>query len=62
MEAAAAHEGAGAQDWSGEMAVEIGQVAPDFTLMDGDRKEHTLSEYRGKTVVVAWYVLAFTGG
>ena len=44
------------------MAVEIGQVAPDFTLMDGDRKEHTLSDYRGQTVVVAWYVLAFTGG
>ncbi len=44
------------------MAVEIGQVAPDFTLMDGDRKEHTLSEYRGQTIVLAWYVLAFTGG
>ena len=44
------------------MAVEIGQVAPDFILMDGDRKKHTLSEYRGQTVVVAWYVLAFTGG
>ncbi len=44
------------------MAVEIGQVAPDFSLMDGDRKEHILSEYRGQYVVVAWYVLAFTGG
>ena len=44
------------------MAAEIGQPAPDFTLMDGDRKEHTLSDYRGQTVVVAWYVLAFTGG
>lgn len=44
------------------MAVEVGQQAPDFTLMDGDRREHTLSEYRGQTVVVAWYVLAFTGG
>lgn len=44
------------------MAVEVGQQAPDFTLMDGDRREHALSEYRGQTVVVAWYVLAFTGG
>ena len=44
------------------MSVEIGQPAPDFTLMDGDRKEHTLSDYRGQVVVVAWYVLAFTGG
>ncbi len=44
------------------MPVEIGQTAPDFTLMDGDRKEHSLSGYRGQPVVVAWYVLAFTGG
>ncbi len=44
------------------MAVAIGQAAPDFTLMDGDRKEHTLSDYRGQYVVAAWYVLAFTGG
>ena len=44
------------------MAVEVGQVAPNFTLMDGDRKEHQLSDYRGQTVVVAWYVLAFTVG
>ena len=44
------------------MAVEVGQQVPDFTLMDGDRREHRLSEYRGQTVVVAWYVLAFTGG
>ncbi len=44
------------------MAVEVGQQAPDFTLMDGDRQEHRLGDYRGQTVVVAWYVLAFTGG
>ncbi len=44
------------------MAVELGQMAPDFRLMDGNRTEHSLSDYRGQTVVVAWYVLAFTGG
>lgn len=44
------------------MAVVIGQQAPDFTLLDGDRHEHTLSDYRGQPVVVAFYVLAFTGG
>ena len=44
------------------MAIEIGRPAPDFTLLDGDRKEHKLSEYRGRPVVLAWYVLAFTGG
>jgi len=44
------------------MAVEVGQQAPDFALMAGDRQEHRLSDYRGQPVVVAWYVLAFTGG
>lgn len=44
------------------MGIEAGQRAPDFTLMDGDRREHRLSEYRGRPVVLAWYVLAFTGG
>ena len=44
------------------MAVEIGDVAPDFTLLDATRTEHALSDYRGRPVVVAWYVLAFTGG
>lgn len=44
------------------MAVQVGDVAPDFTLRDGDRKDVTLSSFRGKNVVLAFYVLAFTGG
>lgn len=43
--------------------VEIGQPAPDFTLTDHNGETVTLSQYRGqKTVVLAFYVLAFTGG
>jgi len=44
----------------------VGDVAPDFTLQyfDGkDRKDVSLSQYRGKkNVVLAFYVFAFTGG
>ena len=34
--------------------VEIGAAAPDFTLKDQSGKAHTLSSYRGKTVVLEW--------
>lgn len=32
-----------------------GRPAPDFTLLDQDGKQHRLSAYRGKTVVLAFY-------
>ena len=40
--------------------VKIGDVAPDFTLVDTERKPHRLSEFRGKNVVLAFYPGAFT--
>ena len=43
------------------MAAEVGNPAPDFTLYDADRKERTLSEFRGKNVVLAFFPGAFTG-
>ena len=33
----------------------IGDKAPDFTLVDQDSTEHTLSEYFGKKIVVYFY-------
>jgi len=40
-----------------------GDVAPDFTLPSDQNKPVKLSDYRGKkTVILAFYVLAFTGG
>jgi peroxiredoxin len=43
--------------------IKVGQRAPDFTLVDGERVRHTLSQYiPEKNVVLAFYILAFTGG
>jgi peroxiredoxin Q/BCP len=39
-----------------------GDVAPAFTLPGSDGETHRLSDYAGKTVVVAWFPKAFTGG
>ena len=46
-----------------EIALKVGDSAPDFTLSDTGGKRVTLSEFRGKNnVVLAFYVFAFTGG
>jgi peroxiredoxin len=42
--------------------IEIGDDAPDFTLVNQDREKITLSDYRGETVVLAFYPGAFTSG
>ena len=41
--------------------VEIGQPAPDFTLRDHTRTEHTLSEKAGTPVLLVFYPFTFTG-
>ena len=44
------------------MAVEIGEVAPDFELRDQHGTPVTLSQFRGtKNVVLVFYPLAFSG-
>jgi thioredoxin-dependent peroxiredoxin len=42
--------------------LKVGDSAPSFTLPGSDGKTHKLSDYRGKTVVLAWFPKAFTGG
>lgn len=42
--------------------LKVGDPAPDFALPGSDGKVHKLSDYKGKTVVLAWFPKAFTGG
>jgi peroxiredoxin len=43
--------------------LKVGDKAPDFTLKDTNWKDVKLSDFLGKkNVVLAFYVLAFTGG
>jgi hypothetical protein len=39
-----------------------GDKAPEFSLPGTDDKTHTLAGYKGRTVVLAWFPAAFTGG
>lgn len=42
--------------------LKVGDAAPEFSLKGSDGKTHTLADYKGKVVVVAWFPKAFTGG
>ena len=43
--------------------LKVGQPAPDFKLTDTEGKPVSLQDFRGKqNVVLAFYILAFTGG
>ena len=46
-----------------KLSLKVGDVAPDFTLLSDQWKTVKLSDFRGKkNVLLAVYVLAFTGG
>ena len=43
--------------------LKVGDAAPEFTMRGTDGKIYKLSDFKGKkNVVLAFYVLAFTGG
>jgi len=42
------------------MSVDVGSKAPDFTLTNQDRQPVTLSQQRGKSVVLAFFPAAFS--
>jgi glutaredoxin-dependent peroxiredoxin len=39
----------------------VGTLAPDFTLQSSARADVTLSDFRGRNVLLAFFPLAFTG-
>ncbi|MBC7828162.1 MAG: redoxin domain-containing protein [Chitinophagaceae bacterium] len=42
------------------MKIEPGQKAPDFSLYDSEKKKVTLSDLRGKNIVLLFFPFAFT--
>lgn len=42
------------------MSLKAGQAAPDFTLFDTQKQTITLSDLKGKNVVILFFPLAFT--
>jgi peroxiredoxin len=53
----------GQQKAPGKTHLKVGDPAPDFTLRATDGNTYKLSDFKGKkNVVLAIYVLAFTGG
>lgn len=53
---------AGARSSRADDELKVGDKAPEFSLPGTDGKTHTLSEYKGKTVVLAWFPMAGTAG
>jgi peroxiredoxin len=52
-----------APDKVAKVSLKVGDTAPDFTLLSDQWKTVKLSDFRGKkNVLLAVYVLAFTGG
>lgn len=45
-----------------QQELRVGDPAPDFTLQDQNRQNVQLSQFRGRTVQIAFYVWAFSPG
>ena len=43
------------------MSLQVGQLAPSFTLPDTDRNQVSLADFAGKNVVLLFFPMAFTG-
>lgn len=43
------------------MAIETGSQAPDFTLYNSEKTKVSLSDYKGRNVLLLFFPLAFTG-
>ncbi len=53
----------GCSNFAWAAGLQPGDSAPDFALPGSDGRSYSLSEYRGKKMVVlAWFPKAFTAG
>ncbi len=52
----------GAQEPAAPVELKEGDMAPAFSLPGSDGKTHSNADYKGKTIVLAWFPKAFTGG
>lgn len=43
------------------MKIETGTIAPEFTLYNSEKAKVSLSDYKGKNVLLLFFPLAFTG-
>jgi len=43
------------------MSLKVGQIAPHFKLFNTEKKELSLSDFKGKNVVLLFYPFAFSG-
>jgi len=43
------------------MSIQLGQQAPEFTLISDEKKPVSLSDFKGKKVVLHFFPFAFTG-
>jgi len=43
------------------MAIQKGQIAPDFSLFNTEKSKVNLADYKGKNLVILFFPLAFTG-
>lgn len=43
------------------MSINVGQMAPEFSLYNTDKKEVKLSDFKGKKVIIHFFPQAFTG-
>ena len=58
--AAALFFGGSGQAWAAD--IEVGQPAPAFELPDETGHVRSLAEFKGKTLILAFYPKDFTGG
>jgi glutaredoxin-dependent peroxiredoxin len=43
------------------MKIEVGSIAPDFSLYSSDKEKVSLNDYKNENVVLLFFPLAFTG-